>query len=162
MVTHMKGWRSPNPTNQHILFIKNINVIAIFRHIFSLTRKQCYFHLITKKIDTQSHDVRNIVQTNKCPKVYPTLKILCLRICAIAEVFQVHCCAVCHLQKHLAYNFLTWRISWCENYWKKIVFHQIQCYFTVNKLTTEFQHAYREEHSTSTYTNYWWLAEWNL
>ena len=33
---------------------------------------------------------------------------------------------------------------------EKIVFDQIQCYFTVNKLTTEFQHAYREEHSTST------------
>jgi hypothetical protein len=30
------------------------------------------------------------------------------------------------------------------------VFDQIQCYFTVNKLTTEFQHAYREGHSTST------------
>ena len=33
---------------------------------------------------------------------------------------------------------------------KKIVFDKIQCYFTVNKLTTEFQHAYREGHSTST------------
>jgi hypothetical protein len=32
----------------------------------------------------------------------------------------------------------------------KIVFNQIQCYFTVNKLTTEFQHAYSEGHSTST------------
>ena len=32
----------------------------------------------------------------------------------------------------------------------EIVFDQIQCYFTVNKLTTEFQHAYREGHSTST------------
>ena len=30
------------------------------------------------------------------------------------------------------------------------MFDQIQCYFTVNKLTTEFQHAYREEHSTRT------------
>ena len=30
------------------------------------------------------------------------------------------------------------------------MFDQIQCYFTVNKLTTEFQHAYREGHSTST------------
>ena len=33
---------------------------------------------------------------------------------------------------------------------KKIVFDQIQCYFTVNKFTTDFQHAYREGHSTST------------
>ena len=32
----------------------------------------------------------------------------------------------------------------------KIVFDQIQCYFTVNQLTTNFQHAYREGHSTST------------
>ena len=31
-----------------------------------------------------------------------------------------------------------------------IVFNQLQCYFTVNKLTTDFQHAYRERHSTST------------
>ena len=30
------------------------------------------------------------------------------------------------------------------------MFDQIQCYFTVNKLTTEFQHAYREGYSTST------------
>ena len=30
------------------------------------------------------------------------------------------------------------------------MFDQIQCYFTVNKLTTDFQHAYREGHSTST------------
>ena len=30
------------------------------------------------------------------------------------------------------------------------MFDQIQCYFTVNKLTTNFQHAYREGHSTST------------
>ena len=30
------------------------------------------------------------------------------------------------------------------------MFDQIQCYFTVNKLPTEFQHAYRESHSTST------------
>ena len=30
------------------------------------------------------------------------------------------------------------------------MFDQIQCYFTVNKLTTEFQHAYREGQSTST------------
>ena len=29
------------------------------------------------------------------------------------------------------------------------MFDQIQCYFTVNKLTTDFQHAYREGHSTS-------------
>ena len=33
---------------------------------------------------------------------------------------------------------------------EKMVFDQIQCYFTVNKLTTEFQHAYSEGHSTST------------
>ena len=33
---------------------------------------------------------------------------------------------------------------------EKIVFDQIHCYFTVNKLTTDFQHAYREGHSTST------------
>ena len=33
---------------------------------------------------------------------------------------------------------------------EKIVFDQIQCYFTVNKLTTDFQHAYRGKHSTST------------
>ena len=32
-----------------------------------------------------------------------------------------------------------------------MVFDQIQCYFTVKKkITTEFQHAYREGHSTST------------
>ena len=30
------------------------------------------------------------------------------------------------------------------------MFDQIQCYFTVNKLTTDFQHAYREGYSTST------------
>ena len=30
------------------------------------------------------------------------------------------------------------------------MFDQIQCYFTVNKLTTDFQHAYKEGHSTST------------
>ena len=30
------------------------------------------------------------------------------------------------------------------------MFDQIQCYFTVNKLTTELHHAYREGHSTST------------
>ena len=34
------------------------------------------------------------------------------------------------------------------NFWKKI--DQIQCYFTVNNLTTDFQHAYREGHSTTT------------
>ena len=32
----------------------------------------------------------------------------------------------------------------------QIVFDQIQCYFTVNKLTTDFQDAYKEGHSTST------------
>ena len=31
-----------------------------------------------------------------------------------------------------------------------MLFDQIQCYFTVNKLTTYFQHAYRDRHSTST------------
>ena len=31
-----------------------------------------------------------------------------------------------------------------------MVFDQIQCYFTVNKLTTDFHHAYTEERSTST------------
>jgi hypothetical protein len=30
---------------------------------------------------------------------------------------------------------------------EKIVFDQIQCYFTVNKVTTYFQHAFREGHS---------------
>ena len=35
---------------------------------------------------------------------------------------------------------------------EKIVFDQIQCYFTVNKLTTDFQHAYSVH---STYTNDW-------
>ena len=30
------------------------------------------------------------------------------------------------------------------------MFDQIQCYFTVNKLTTEFQHAFWEGRSTST------------
>ena len=30
------------------------------------------------------------------------------------------------------------------------MFDQIQCYFSVNKLTTDFQHAYREEDSTCT------------
>ena len=33
---------------------------------------------------------------------------------------------------------------------EKIAFDQIQCYFTVNKWTTNIQHAYRERHSTST------------
>jgi hypothetical protein len=33
---------------------------------------------------------------------------------------------------------------------EKIVFDLIQCYFTVNKLTTDFQHAYKKGHSTST------------
>ena len=32
----------------------------------------------------------------------------------------------------------------------KIVFDQKKCYFPVNKLTTYFQHAYREGHSIST------------
>ena len=32
---------------------------------------------------------------------------------------------------------------------EKIVFDQMNCYFTVNKSTTEFQHAYGEGHSTS-------------
>ena len=36
------------------------------------------------------------------------------------------------------------------NCWKINVFDQIQCYFSVNKLTTDFQHAYREGHSTCT------------
>ena len=31
-----------------------------------------------------------------------------------------------------------------------MVFDQTQCYFTVNKLTTDFQNAYRERHSTNT------------
>ena len=30
------------------------------------------------------------------------------------------------------------------------MFDQIQCYLTVNKLPTDFQHAYREGHSTCT------------
>uniref|UniRef100_A0A8C8CUJ8 Voltage-dependent L-type calcium channel subunit alpha n=1 Tax=Oncorhynchus tshawytscha TaxID=74940 RepID=A0A8C8CUJ8_ONCTS len=34
------------------------------------------------------------------------------------------------------------------NYWTKMVFDQMQWYFSVNKLTTDFQHACREEHST--------------
>jgi hypothetical protein len=29
-----------------------------------------------------------------------------------------------------------------------MLFDQIQCYFTVNKLTTDFQQAYREGHGT--------------
>lgn len=33
---------------------------------------------------------------------------------------------------------------------EKIVFDQIQCNFSENKLTTDFQHAYREGHSTCT------------
>jgi hypothetical protein len=33
---------------------------------------------------------------------------------------------------------------------EKMVFDQIQCYFTVNKLTTDIQDTYREGHSTST------------
>ena len=32
---------------------------------------------------------------------------------------------------------------------ERIVFDQKQCYFTVNKLTTDFQHVYREGHSTA-------------
>ena len=35
-----------------------------------------------------------------------------------------------------------------ENLWEKIVFDHTKCYFTVNKLTTEF--VYREEHPTRT------------
>jgi hypothetical protein len=35
--------------------------------------------------------------------------------------------------------------------------NQIQCYFTVNKLTTDFHHAYMEELSTSTALD--WLRE---
>ena len=30
------------------------------------------------------------------------------------------------------------------------MFDQIQCYFSVNKLTKDFQHAYREGHLTCT------------
>ena len=33
---------------------------------------------------------------------------------------------------------------------EKIVFDQIQCYFTINKLTADFQNAYRDGHSTCT------------
>ena len=33
---------------------------------------------------------------------------------------------------------------------EEIVYDQIQCYFSVNKFTTDFQHAYREGHSTCT------------
>ena len=33
---------------------------------------------------------------------------------------------------------------------EKIVFDQIQCYFSMNNLTSIYQHAYREGHSTST------------
>ena len=33
---------------------------------------------------------------------------------------------------------------------EKKLFDQIQCYFSVNKLTTDFKHAYREGHSTCT------------
>ena len=33
---------------------------------------------------------------------------------------------------------------------EKIVFDQIQCYFSINNLTSIYQHAYREGHSTST------------
>ena len=43
-----------------------------------------------------------------------------------------------------------------------MVLDQIQCYFTVNKLTTDFQHAYREGHSTYTaltQTTAYWLRE---
>ena len=50
---------------------------------------------------------------------------------------------------------------------EKIVFDQIQCYFSVNKLTTDFQHAYREGHSTCTVLTQMtddWLKErlWEL
>jgi hypothetical protein len=33
---------------------------------------------------------------------------------------------------------------------EKMVFDQIQCYTSVNKLTTDFPHAYRKGHSTCT------------
>lgn len=33
---------------------------------------------------------------------------------------------------------------------EKVVFNQIQCYFSLNNLTSNYQHAYREGHSTST------------
>ena len=41
------------------------------------------------------------------------------------------------------------------------MFDQIQCYFTVNKLTTVFQHAYREGYLTSTELTQMtdWLSE---
>jgi hypothetical protein len=32
----------------------------------------------------------------------------------------------------------------------EIVFDQIECFFFVNKLTSDFHHAYREGHSTCT------------
>ena len=45
------------------------------------------------------------------------------------------------------------------------MFDQIQCYFSVNKLTTDFQHAYREGHSTCTaltqMTNDWLKEMYN-
>ena len=42
------------------------------------------------------------------------------------------------------------------------VFDEIQSYFSVNKLTTDFQHAYREGHSTCTTLTHMtddWLKE---
>ena len=40
---------------------------------------------------------------------------------------------------------------------EKMVFDQMQCYFSVNKLTTDFPHAYREGHSTLTQMfDDWW------
>ena len=42
---------------------------------------------------------------------------------------------------------------------ENIVFDQIQCYFTVNKLTTDFQHAYVEGQSTLTQVTDVWLKE---
>jgi UTP:GlnB (protein PII) uridylyltransferase len=36
------------------------------------------------------------------------------------------------------------------NSWKQLCLNQIQFYFSVNKLTTDFKHAFRERHSTCT------------
>ena len=61
------------------------------------------------------------------------------------------CPCIDHIKRPLL--VLTADLSTCcqllANCWKKW-FDQIQCYFSINKLTTDFQHAYRKGHSTCT------------
>jgi hypothetical protein len=55
-----------------------------------------------------------------------------------------------------------WVLPTLDKTLEKIVFDQIQYYFTINKLTTDFKHTYSEGHSTSTaltQMTYDWLRE---